>query len=1036
MIRVVIDMQGIQKYVVSEESYSFELEFIKALVRSRKENEVYLSLDSSSQKSVSLIRDAFRGVLPQENIRVWHAPTQEFKDETGYEKWYRISECMHESFLHSLKPDVIYISGCSVGEKSGLATRIGDLSIPASVSVLKGGCKSSSGIDNINHKNEDCVTATVDKIGDTSVIYLAFEEGKKLYLDNSNKGDVAYSFTYVWDVFHKQIVSKVSSHSIKMERGRPRLAFVSPLPPERSGIADYSNELIPCLSEFYDIDVVTDQDKVGPSWVKDVCKIIKPEAFSEIAADYDCILYHFGNNPMHARMFEMLEKHPGVVVLHDFYVSGVQWYRETQLGIENALWKELYLAHGYTAIKKRFYESDQVATLQYPTNFSIFKNALGVIVHSEHSARLAKDWYVNPCDVSVIPLLRHPAENLSKQEARRKLGIGDSVFLVCSFGFLGKTKQNHRLLDAWEKSFLSKPSKECKLVFVGAEDDSLYTNELSSRLKKYKDTNSAVITGWTSSEEYRLYLAASDVAVQLRTLSRGETSAAVLDCLNYGVATIINSNGAMADFTSDVVYKLDDDFSDVDLTNALEFLESNKEERLALASRGKKYIRTKHAPDQCAKQYSESILNFYKRSYRDDDFIERLSKIVSEDVTDCKLIELSKRASLTIPENKAQKTLYIDVSVVARDDFRTGIQRAVRALTLALIDTPPEKFRVEPVYLSDDGGEWHYVYAHEYTLSLMGVTGGWLKDAPVDFQPGDILLGLDLSGSYVIRADNDGLYDFLKMQGVHVSFVIYDLIPIQFGNAYPEGFKEGHEELLQVVAKTNSAICISQTVAKEFSQWVRKNVPCRNQDLNITWFHLGADLHTSSPTYGLENSASEVIEKINRAPTFLMVGTIEPRKGHKLVLDAFDLLWGSGVEANLVIVGKKGWMVDKFTDRLSAHKEKGVHLFWLEGISDEYLEKIYSDASCLIAASKGEGFGLPLIEAAQKGLPIIARDLPVFREVAGENAYYFSEDGNGLADDIQYWIELYYKNEFVRSDGIKWLTWSESAEQLKRSLGI
>jgi glycosyltransferase involved in cell wall biosynthesis len=122
-----------------------------------------------------------------------------------------------------------------------------------------------------------------------------------------------------------------------------------------------------------------------------------------------------------------------------------------------------------------------------------------------------------------------------------------------------------------------------------------------------------------------------------------------------------------------------------------------------------------------------------------------------------------------------------------------------------------------------------------------------------------------------------------------------------------------------------------------------------------------------------------------------MVGTLEPRKGHQQALAACEQLWADGVDANQVIVGKQGWMVEALVERMTHHAELNRRLFWLDGISDEFLEQVYAASACLIAASYGEGFGLPLIEAAQHKLPIVARDIPVFREVAGSHAHYFSE---------------------------------------------
>jgi glycosyltransferase involved in cell wall biosynthesis len=168
-----------------------------------------------------------------------------------------------------------------------------------------------------------------------------------------------------------------------------------------------------------------------------------------------------------------------------------------------------------------------------------------------------------------------------------------------------------------------------------------------------------------------------------------------------------------------------------------------------------------------------------------------------------------------------------------------------------------------------------------------------------------------------------------------------------------------------------------------------------------------------------------------------MVGTVEPRKGHAQALAAFELLWAQGSEANLVIVGKQGWLVDELVAKLRQHPELNQHLFWLEGISDEYLEAVYAASTCLIAPSEGEGFGLPLIEAALHKKPMIARDLPVFGEVAGEHAFYFSGLApKDLVDAIIAWLALSQKNLHPKSEGIPYLSWQESALQLKEQLPL
>jgi glycosyltransferase involved in cell wall biosynthesis len=374
-----------------------------------------------------------------------------------------------------------------------------------------------------------------------------------------------------------------------------------------------------------------------------------------------------------------------------------------------------------------------------------------------------------------------------------------------------------------------------------------------------------------------------------------------------------------------------------------------------------------------------------------------------------------------------QKKLYVDISDLIQKDLRTGIQRVTRSIIIALLNNPPENYKIEPVYASFTSKG--YFHARKYTQQLAGKHGDDLADQLIEPQPGDLFLGLDYVAG-IVKAQEPYL-KWMRNHGVSVYFVVYDLLPIKLPHAFLQGVATGHHQWLQIISEFDGAICISQAVQSDLDVWLKEFSPERFRPFKTAWFHLGADVDNSMPTKGLPQNALEVLNGLSSRVSFLMVGTLEPRKGHAQVLASFDQLWKTGRDINLIIVGKAGWMSESLIDKLRNNIELNNRLFWLEGVSDEYLERIYASSTCLIAASEDEGFGLPLIEAAQHNLPIIARDIAVFREVAGEYAYYFADkEPEAFANAVNNWLELYENEQHPKSDAMPWLTWEGSAIQL------
>lgn len=389
---------------------------------------------------------------------------------------------------------------------------------------------------------------------------------------------------------------------------------------------------------------------------------------------------------------------------------------------------------------------------------------------------------------------------------------------------------------------------------------------------------------------------------------------------------------------------------------------------------------------------------------------------------------LAKAVDYSIQGEASKPTLFVDISELCKHDGKSGIQRVVRSILLEWLTTPPAEYSVRPVYTK--AGEPFYRYAAKFTTLFLGKDASEAdEDEAISYRAGDVYLCLDLLMD--VLPHKKSYLDAMRAHGVSVYTIVYDLLILQMPHCFVDSLQYHYKNWLSAVVEYDGALCISQAVADELEEWLESNGPQRLKPFKIGAFHLGADIDQSAPSKGFPENPSLRIESLSDFPNFLMVGTLEPRKGHKQVLDAFELVWNAGVDANLIIVGKHGWLVDELAERIMSHSELGKRLLWLDGISDEYLEYVYNNSQCLIAASEGEGFGLPLIEAAQYNLPIIARDLPVFREVAGVHAHYFSgTSAQGLADEIVSWLELYARAEHPTSVEMPWLTWKQSAQQL------
>ncbi|HET6802928.1 MAG TPA: glycosyltransferase, partial [Casimicrobiaceae bacterium] len=469
------------------------------------------------------------------------------------------------------------------------------------------------------------------------------------------------------------------------------------------------------------------------------------------------------------------------------------------------------------------------------------------------------------------------------------------------------------------------------------------------------------------------------------------------------------------------------DFSDADLSGALTRVAWDPVLRTQLASNARRYIGDKHDPATIAGHFRDAIEHFAE-SGRTADYRALMREVAGITTTsdasreDWHATAESIAATVLRP---AMRQILVDISVLVTQDLRTGIERVVRSLLQALLERSPAGWRVEPV-MARGGRYW---YARRFTCEWLGVAPA-ADDAPIDVASGDVFIGLDWAAHLV--PDQEPALLHYRALGVMITFVVYDLLPVLRPDFYPPEIHTMHDAWLHTLARVADGIlCISNAVAGELSTWLVSHSRSEAELPGIAVLPLGADIEHSVPSRGLPPDAEQLLEKIVGRPVVLMVGTVEPRKGYAQALAGFESLWGDGIELNLVIVGKQGWMVDEIAFKLRNHPQRGDRLYWFEGATDEWLDAIYRKADVLLAASLGEGYGLPLIEAARYGIPLIARDLPVFREVAGARAMYFSgAEGRDIAGALVDWQRARDIGNVPDSTLIERRSWRECAEAM------
>ena len=364
-----------------------------------------------------------------------------------------------------------------------------------------------------------------------------------------------------------------------------RVAYFSPLPPDTSGIADYSALLLPALERLVEVEVVR------PGRTRPV-------------ADTDVALYHVGNNPdAHGWIVDALRRRPGVVVLHDFVihhlVAGLTIGRKDGHAYLAAMEREAGVPGrllGYGVLEGRVPPLWEVRPEEFPLAGEVLDRATGLIVHSRYVEERARSHgYDGP-----LWRIAHPAWPAPNAEPAPLTGAP----LVGCFGHLNESKRIPQVLRAFAE--LRRTHPDARLLLVGSEAPGF---DLAGRLERIGVAAEGVIRE-PYVEESRLWslMAACDACVLLRAPTMGETSGSAIRTLSLGKPLVVSDVGWFSELPDDVALKVTvgGDAEVEALTAALVRLaEPGVAARMGDAARA--YVEAEHDLDRVAAQYAAAL---------------------------------------------------------------------------------------------------------------------------------------------------------------------------------------------------------------------------------------------------------------------------------------------------------------------------------------------------------------------------------------------------------------------------------------------
>lgn len=338
------------------------------------------------------------------------------------------------------------------------------------------------------------------------------------------------------------------------------------------------------------------------------------------------------------------------------------------------------------------------------------------------------------------------------------------------------------------------------------------------------------------------------------------------------------------------------------------------------------------------------------------------------------------------------KKIYVDISMLLVGTSFTGIPRVVMELTKRLYHKPD----LQPVFLEYDQktDDYRVIDSKKFADFCYAKEGNRRKlrtkcHISFDgFEENSVFFDMDTV--WKTRVRRSFLYPRLKKQNVKIIPFIQDIIGVTHPQFCPQDDMLCFLDFVGASLLYADELVVTSHATKASVDALCARLGTEKKSINIV--PLGGDFKQKEKRPGGKNEISERVRNIAGAGDYLlMVGTIEPRKNHKLLLDAYDAgLKDMGM--HLVIAGYQGWNMEGFFERLEGHPDYEKGIFHVSGASDGEISYLYEHCFALAFPSYIEGYGLPIMEAFVRGVPVLAADTPINREIAGDNGVYFQQD--------------------------------------------